>query len=60
MTIQLTKEERAMVLATTYGLNGDQAEQFVADVTAELEAIEVPITKNHIRAAATKVLARGK
>jgi NAD/NADP transhydrogenase beta subunit len=60
MSISLTTEQRSMVLASSYGLSTDQAEQFVADVTAELEALDVPVTRNHIRAATTKVLARGK
>jgi hypothetical protein len=60
MSISLTTEQRNMVLASSYGLDTDQAEQFIADVTAELESLDVAPTKNHVRAACTKVLARGK
>jgi hypothetical protein len=60
MTVNLSKSQREMVKASAYGLNTGQVEQLIADVAAELEALGVPVTRNHIRAATTKVLARGK
>jgi hypothetical protein len=60
MSISLTKEQHSMMLASSYGLNTDQTGQFITDVTAELETLDVPVTKNDVRAACTKVQARGK
>ena len=60
MTINLNKNDIAMIRAAAQGLNGPEVEQFIADVRAELEGLNVNPTKNHVRAACTKVLARGK
>jgi len=60
MTINLNKNDVAMIRAAAQGLSGPEVEQFVEDVRAELEALNVSPTKNHVRAACTKVLARGK
>jgi len=46
------------VEASVYGVNSAKVERLVADVAAE--PLGVPLTRNHIRAATTKVLARGK
>jgi hypothetical protein len=58
--MEFTDDELAMVKAAATGLDGPGVEQFVTDVEAELAALDVPVTKNHIRAACTKVLAQGK
>ena len=60
MTINLSKDEMAMIRATAQGLSGPEVEQFIEDVRAELESLNLEPTKNHVRAACTKVLARGK
>jgi hypothetical protein len=60
MTINLSKDEMTMIRAAAHGLSGPEVDQFVEDVRGELESLTVPVTKNHVRAACTKVLARGK
>jgi hypothetical protein len=56
----LSKDDMAMVRAAAQGLSGPEVEQFIEDVRAELDALNVNHTRNHVRAACTKVLARGK
>jgi hypothetical protein len=60
MTISLNKNDIAMIREAAQALSGPEVEQFIEDVLAELEALNVSPTKNHVRAACTKVLARGK
>jgi hypothetical protein len=60
MTINLNKNDMAMIWAAAQGLSGPEVEQFIEDVRAELESLKVSPTKNHVRAACTTVLARGK
>ena len=63
MTVSLNEDELAMIREAARGLDGPGVEQFTNDVRSELEALTtqgVTPTKNHIRAACTKVLARGK
>jgi hypothetical protein len=63
MSISLTKDDEAMIRAAAQGLDGPGVDQFIEDVCAELEVTSragIDPTKNHIRAACTKVLARGK
>jgi|307.fasta_scaffold438399_2 hypothetical protein len=60
MTINLSKDDMAMIREAAQELSGPEVEQFIADVRAELESLNVNPTKNHVRAACTKVLARGK
>jgi hypothetical protein len=50
----------AMIRAAAQGLSGPKVEQFIEDVHAELQALNVNPTRNHVRAACTKVLARSK
>jgi hypothetical protein len=61
MSVQLTKDQMAQVRATAAnaGLDGSGTDQLVTDVLVELESV-CNITKNHVRAAVTKALARGK
>jgi hypothetical protein len=59
-TVSLSKDDMAMIRAAAQGLGGPEVDQFVEDVRAELESLDVEPTKNHVRAACTKVLARGK
>jgi hypothetical protein len=61
--IELSEDELAMIRASAGDLNGPEVEQFINEVRSELEALAtqgVTPTKNHVRAACTKVLARGK
>jgi hypothetical protein len=61
--IALTKDDLAMIRASAGDLDGAGVDQFIADVRSELESLaeqDVTPTKNHVRAACTKVLARGK
>ena len=60
MSISLTKNDLAMIRAAAQGLSGPEVEQLIEDVRAELESLNVSPTKNHVRAACTRVLARGK
>jgi hypothetical protein len=60
MTINLNKNDMAMIREAAQGLSGPEVEQFIEDVRAELESLNVNPTKNHVRAACIKVLARGK
>ena len=60
MTISLSKNDMAMIREAAQGLSGPEVEQFIEDVRAELEELDVNPTKNHVRAACTTVLARGK
>ena len=61
MSIQLTKEEDAMVRAMAGSMNGSEQENFVAAVIARLEGVAaqgVTITRNNVRAAATAELSK--
>ena len=58
MSISLTKDDEAMIRAAAQGLDGPGVDQFIEDVRGELKSLTVPVTKNHVRAACTKVLAR--
>jgi hypothetical protein len=63
VAINLDKSDLGMIRAAAQGLSGPEVEQFIEAVRAELEAISragIDPTKNHVRAACTKVLARGK
>ena len=60
MTISLSKNDMAMIREAAQGLSGPEVEQLIEDVRAELESLNVSPTKNHVRAACTRVLARGK
>ena len=65
MTVQLSKEFKAMIRASTYGLDSAASDNFVAAVTARLEKLiegsaVKHVTKPHIRAACTAELAHGK
>jgi cell division septum initiation protein DivIVA len=60
MTINLSKDEMAMIRAAAQGLSGTEVDQFIEDVRDELDSLSVTPTRNHIRAACTKVQARGK
>jgi hypothetical protein len=60
---ELTDDDLGMIREAGRGLDGPGVEQLIADVRGELEALQaqgVSPTKNHVRAACTKVLARGK
>lgn len=59
-TVSLSKDDMAMIRAAAQGLSGPEVDHFIEDVRAELEALSVNPTRNHVRAACTKVLARGK
>ena len=58
----LNKDERAMVREAARGMNGADAANFENGVIARLQELldSGTITKNHIRAACTTELARGK
>ncbi len=60
MAVTLTKDQLAMVNVSGHGLDEAARDQLIADVCAELESNGVGSTKNQVRAAVTKVLARGK
>jgi hypothetical protein len=63
MTIELNDDYLGMIREAGRGLDGPGVEQLIADVRGELEALQaqgVAPTKNHVRAACTKVLAGGK
>jgi hypothetical protein len=55
--MNFTKEQQAMIKASERGAELDNFFQAVSD---ELASLTMPVTRNHIRAACTKVLARGK
>jgi hypothetical protein len=59
-TVTLSKNDVAMIRAAAAGLSGPEVEQFVEKVRNELEALNVTPTRNHVRAACTAVLGRGK
>jgi hypothetical protein len=61
----LNKDERAMVREAARGMNGAEAANFESEVIARLQqlldsGVINHITKNHIRAACTIELTRGK
>jgi hypothetical protein len=61
----LNKEDKAMVLEAARGLNGAAATDFENAVIARLQelldsGVVHAITKNHVRAACTAELSRGK
>jgi|tagenome__1003787_1003787.scaffolds.fasta_scaffold19392108_2 hypothetical protein len=65
MTVQLTKGQRAMIAFSAYGLSEAEAENFEAAVVQRLTrlmdgGVTHVLGKNHIRAAITSELARGK
>ena len=60
MSIDLNKNDMVMIREAAQGLSGPEVKQFIANVRDELDAMNVTPTKNHVRAACTKVLARGK
>ena len=59
MTVQLTKEMKAMIAVMGADLHGDGRELLEAKVIERLGSNEHP-TKNQVRAAVTTVLAAGK
>jgi hypothetical protein len=59
-TVSLSKDDMAIIRAAAQGLSGPEVEQFIEDVRGELDSLNVTPTRNHIRAACTKVQARGK
>jgi hypothetical protein len=61
--VELSEDELAMIRASAGDLSGPEVDQFINEVRSELNALSaqgVTPTKNHVRAACTKVLARGK
>ena len=60
MAIEFSKDDLAMIRSAANGLSDSEVAQFIEDVRDELESLSVGVTKNHVRAACTKVLARGK
>ena len=61
----LNKEDRALVREAARGLNGADAANFESAVIARLQqlldsGVVSGITKNHVRAACTAELSRGK
>ncbi len=65
MTVQLTKEQRALIAFSAYGLNPAEAENFENAVVQRLtrlmdSGVTHVLGKNHIRAAITSELAAGK
>jgi hypothetical protein len=61
----LSKDDKAMIREASRGLNGADAVNFESAVMARLQALldsgTVPsITRNHIRAACTAELSKGK
>jgi hypothetical protein len=59
MTVQLTKEMKAMIAASGADLHGDGRELLEAKVIERLGNNKHP-TKNQVRAVVTAVLAAGK
>ena len=59
MTVQLTKEHKAMIATSGAELHGDGRELLEAKVLERLSGNDRP-TKNQVRAAVTAVLSAGK
>jgi hypothetical protein len=65
MTLQLSKDQKAMIAFSAYGLSGADAENFENAVLQRLvrlmdSGVTHTLGKNHIRAAITAELAAGK
>jgi hypothetical protein len=65
VTVQLTKDQKAMIAVSAHGLNGAEADNFENAVVERLtrlmdSGVTHVLGKNHIRAAITAELAAGK
>ena len=61
MSYTLTDNDRAMIKASAYGLDGSAEADFLTGVNNELSAVlagGVAITKNHVKSAITTVRMR--